>query len=184
MSSGVGSERDRPQIVEGPTPHEYGDVVFVVRIGERRVPVYVDRFGVGVGEADLDLHDPAVTAVSSLRKAEPDAFERCLREAARLRHVGGYPPRFDVAVPASLIVSPEPRLAPGVTWFGVKIRESSFEVLVTADGMIGDNYEWEGGLEVPEVESAYRAVLNHIFRNAERASAWGLDLETLRLFWT
>jgi hypothetical protein len=181
------SSHSPTQVVSGPSPDEYGNARFVVRVGDRFVHVVATVDGCGVGEADFDVSAQVAGAISEFRQSAPQQMLSCLRAAAKLRRSAGHPTELAVTVPDSIVVRPEPDVQHGCVRFTVDVEAASVLVVVTREGAVVDGYDLlyhpDGELQPESLLVARRAVLNFVLARADRAAAWGVDCELLDLLW-
>ncbi len=168
-------------IVGSPTPEATGYVVIKVRVGGRVFRGLSCPLGHGadMGDADLPTQGRVMLAVHRFMDEHQSEAPGWYREAAKLRRLAGNPPLIGASMArhVSVVGWPQPR-GRGVL-FRTQGAPTELRVLLfEGGGVIDDCDDWRAVTDLDR-DSAFTAVLEHVFANREESAALGIDV---RLF--
>jgi hypothetical protein len=174
-------------ITEGPTPDEYGNVGFRVRVGEEVVIGVANPCGVGwhgeITPENLAVANATMAAVQDYIDVHKQEMSELYREAARLRRGEGNPPPAGNTRRGHFQLVGQPARASNSVRFTVRSAWATLEVLIFREGGFIDHCDdWQTISDVDRDE-AVTIALDYIFAHPDWAAELGLDVGLLDELW-
>lgn len=154
-------------ITEGPTPDEYGDVLFQVRAGDETVIGVANACGVGWrGEITLEnraVVNATMATVGDFVEVHKQEMPSFYREAARLRRAKGNPPPAGNTRRGYFELVGQPTRVRNSVRFTVRSAWATVDVLIFREGGFVDHCDdWEAVSNLDRDE-AVTIALDYIF---------------------